>query len=81
MMISSERRFASTPQRRARIMSAEAERQAAAKLIEMATIIAGSPEAMQLRSTLHDIAGDENSTIVFPLPIDLLRGFSSPRPA
>jgi regulator of protease activity HflC (stomatin/prohibitin superfamily) len=69
--------------RRARIIGAEAEQQAAAKLVEAANIIAGSPEAMQLRylSTLYDISAEKNSTIVFPLPIDLLRGFSTPRQA
>jgi regulator of protease activity HflC (stomatin/prohibitin superfamily) len=67
--------------RRARIISAEAEQQAAEKLVEAATMLARVPEAMQLRylSTLQNIAGDKNSTIVFPLPIDLLRGILQPR--
>jgi regulator of protease activity HflC (stomatin/prohibitin superfamily) len=67
--------------RRARIISAEAEQQAAEKLVEAATMLARVPEAMQLRylSTLQNIAGDKNSTIVFPLPIDLLRGMLQPR--
>jgi regulator of protease activity HflC (stomatin/prohibitin superfamily) len=65
-------------ERRARIIGAEAEQQAAAKLVEAANMLAGTPEAMQLRylSTLQGIAGEKNSTIVFPLPIDLLRGFT-----
>jgi len=70
-------------ERRARIIGAEAEQQAAAKLVEAATMLAKTPEAMQLRylSTLQNIAGEKNSTIVFPLPIDLLRGFTAPRQA
>jgi regulator of protease activity HflC (stomatin/prohibitin superfamily) len=64
-------------ERRARIIGAEAEQQAAEKLVEAASMLARVPEAMQLRylSTLQTIAGEKNSTIVFPLPIDLLRGF------
>ncbi|WP_349370448.1 slipin family protein [Salinarimonas sp.] len=63
--------------RRARIIGAEGEMQASEKLAEAAEILARTPEAMQLRflSTLYDIAGDQNSTIVFPVPVDLLRGF------
>jgi regulator of protease activity HflC (stomatin/prohibitin superfamily) len=70
-------------ERRARIIGAEAEQQAAEKLVEAATMLARVPEAMQLRylSTLQTIAGEKNSTIVFPLPIDLLRGFIGPREA
>jgi regulator of protease activity HflC (stomatin/prohibitin superfamily) len=68
-------------ERRARIIGAEAEQQAAEKLVEAATMLARVPEAMQLRylSTLQNIAGEKNSTIVFPLPIDLLRGFTLPK--
>ena len=64
--------------RRARVIDAEGEQQAAAKLVEAAVMLAKTPEAMQLRylSTLQNIAGEKNSTIVFPLPIDLLRGFT-----
>ena len=63
--------------RRARIIDAEGEMQASQKLSEAAGILAQTPEAMQLRflSTLYDIAGDKNSTIVFPVPVDLLRSF------
>jgi regulator of protease activity HflC (stomatin/prohibitin superfamily) len=63
--------------RRARIIGAEAEQQAAEKLVEAATMLAKVPEAMQLRylSTLHDIADERNSTIVFPLPLEFLRQF------
>ncbi len=65
-------------ERRARIINAEGEQQAAAKLLEAAEIIAKAPEAMQLRylSTLQTIAGEKNSTIVFPFPIDLTKALS-----
>jgi regulator of protease activity HflC (stomatin/prohibitin superfamily) len=62
-------------ERRARVIDAEGEQQAAAKLLEAAEVLAQSPQAMQLRylSTLQGIAGEHNSTIVFPFPIDLAR--------
>ena len=65
--------------RRARIISAEAEEQAARKLVEAAHMLAAVPEAMQLRylSTLQDIATDKSSTIVFPLPVNMLQTFMS----
>jgi regulator of protease activity HflC (stomatin/prohibitin superfamily) len=60
--------------RRAKIINAEGEEQAARKLVEAGDILASSPNAMQLRyfAALHDIAGDRTSTLVFPVPIDLL---------
>jgi regulator of protease activity HflC (stomatin/prohibitin superfamily) len=62
--------------RRAKIINAEGEQQAAERLREAAEILSRTPQAMQLRylSALHDIAGERNSTIVFPLPMDLLQG-------
>jgi|SRR6185437_5663526 len=65
--------------RRAKIINAEGEQQAAEKLVEAARILGANPQAMQLRylSALHDIAGERTSTIVFPFPIDLLRPFLS----
>ena len=65
--------------RRARIINAEGEHQAAERLLEAATILATIPEGMQLRylSTLYDIAGDKSSTIIFPVPIDMLKGVMS----
>ncbi|WP_155194252.1 slipin family protein [Orrella sp. JC864] len=65
--------------RRARIINAEGEHQAAERLVDAARALAEVPEAMQLRylSALHDIAGDKTSTIVFPMPIDLLRHLSA----
>jgi regulator of protease activity HflC (stomatin/prohibitin superfamily) len=61
-------------ERRAKIIHAEGEQQAAEKLLEAAQMLAQQPQAMQLRylQTLGNIAGDKSSTIVFPLPIDLL---------
>ncbi|MCW5725066.1 MAG: slipin family protein [Maricaulaceae bacterium] len=60
-------------ERRAKIINAEGEEQAAAKLLEAAEILARQPEAMQLRylSTLNVIAGEKSSTIVFPFPIEM----------
>jgi len=62
-------------ERRAKVIHAEGEEQAARKLIEAANILSGRPEAMQLRylQTLTAIAGDKSSTIVFPMPIDLMK--------
>src|SRR5579864_2096721 len=61
--------------RRAKIINAEGEQQAAQKLVEAAQILAPVPQAMQLRylATLYDIAGERSSTIVFPFPIDVMR--------
>jgi regulator of protease activity HflC (stomatin/prohibitin superfamily) len=69
--------------RRARIISAEGEQQAAEKLVQAATILQQSPAAMQLRylSTLHDIAGERSSTILFPMPIELFGALKDSRPA
>ncbi len=60
--------------RRAKIIDAEGEQQAAEKLVEAGEMLARHPESMQLRylGTLSNIAGEKSSTIVFPLPIDLL---------
>jgi regulator of protease activity HflC (stomatin/prohibitin superfamily) len=63
--------------RRAKIINADGEQQAAERLREAADILSRTPQAMQLRylSALHDIAGERSSTIVFPLPLDILHGF------
>ena len=60
--------------RRAKIIHAEGEQQAAEKLVEAAKLLGGDPRAIQLRylQTLTEIAGEKSSTIVFPLPIDLI---------
>lgn len=65
--------------RRGRIIDAEGELQAAEKLVEAARTLAAVPEAMQLRylSTLQQIAGERNSTVIFPVPIDLLRSLGT----
>jgi regulator of protease activity HflC (stomatin/prohibitin superfamily) len=60
--------------RRAKIIHAEGEQQAAEKLLEAARMLAERPEAMQLRflQTLSSIAGDKSNTIVFPVPVDVI---------
>src|SRR6266498_663727 len=69
--------------RRAKIINAEGEQQAAKKLLEAAQILAPVPQAMQLRylATLFDIAGERSSTIVFPFPIDLMKAWPTQTPA
>jgi regulator of protease activity HflC (stomatin/prohibitin superfamily) len=62
-------------ERRAKIIHAEGESQAAAKLSEAALVLGQAPAALQLRylQTLSEIGGENSSTIVFPLPIDLIK--------
>ncbi|MGI9382081.1 MAG: slipin family protein [Methyloligellaceae bacterium] len=64
--------------RRAKVIEAEGELQAAGRFLEAAEILAERPQAMQLRylMTLQGIGADKNSTIVFPFPIEFMRGFS-----
>ncbi|MBE3091190.1 MAG: slipin family protein [Candidatus Atribacteria bacterium] len=64
-------------ERRAKIIHAEGEYQASEKLVKAAERIATQPMALQLRylQTLTEISADKNSTILFPLPIDLIRPF------
>jgi regulator of protease activity HflC (stomatin/prohibitin superfamily) len=64
-------------ERRAKVINAEGEFQAATRLAEAAAIIAVHPQALQLRflQTLAEVATENNSTILFPLPIDLLTPF------
>jgi len=64
-------------ERRAKVIHADGEFQAAAKLTEAANIISVNPQALQLRylQTLTEISVEKNSTIIFPLPIELLRSF------
>jgi len=61
-------------ERRAKVIHAEGEKQAAAALLEAAQMLARQPEAMQLRylQTMTQVAGDRASTIVLPLPVELL---------
>jgi regulator of protease activity HflC (stomatin/prohibitin superfamily) len=64
--------------RRAKVIHADGEFQAADKLLQAANIISTNPQALQLRflGTLTEIAAEKNSTIVFPLPLELLKAFS-----
>ena len=74
-------------ERRAKVIHAEGELQASEKLLQAAQILARTPQAMQLRylQTLTSIAGDKASTIIFPVPIDVVgewlgaRGGAGPR--
>jgi regulator of protease activity HflC (stomatin/prohibitin superfamily) len=61
-------------ERRAKVIHAEGEKQAAAALLEAARMLATQPEAMQLRylQTMTQVAGDRGSTVLFPLPMDLI---------
>jgi regulator of protease activity HflC (stomatin/prohibitin superfamily) len=62
-------------ERRAKIINAEGEAQAATKLAEAADVIGRNPTTLQLRylQTLREIGGNQNSTVVFPMPIDLMK--------
>jgi regulator of protease activity HflC (stomatin/prohibitin superfamily) len=64
-------------ERRAKVINAEGEYQAATRLSEAAVIIAKEPTALQLRflQTLVEVAAEKNSTTIFPVPIDLLEPF------
>ncbi len=61
-------------ERRAKVIHAEGELEASVKLLEAAKMLAQAPQAMQLRylQTLTAIAGEKSSTIIFPMPIDLI---------
>ncbi len=65
--------------RRAKIIDAEGELQASHKFFEAAQVLSGNPQALQLRylNSLQAIVGERTSTIVFPLPMDLMRAFAS----
>ena len=62
-------------ERRAKVIHAEGEKQAAAALLEAAQMLSRQSEAMQLRylQTMTQVAGDRASTVIFPLPMDLLQ--------
>jgi regulator of protease activity HflC (stomatin/prohibitin superfamily) len=66
-------------ERRAKVINAEGEYQAAGKLAEAATIIREHPMALQLRylQTVQEVAAENNSTTIFPIPIDLFTPFLS----
>lgn len=63
--------------RRARVINAEGEFQAAQRLLEASKVIAQQPEAMQIRylQTLSDIGAEKNTTVVFPFPMDVIKPF------
>ena len=63
--------------RRAKIIHAEAELQASQTLTDAARVLSSIPAAMQLRylQTLTEIGAEQNSTIIFPMPIDIIRPF------
>jgi regulator of protease activity HflC (stomatin/prohibitin superfamily) len=65
-------------ERRAKVIHAEGELQASEKLLQAAEVLTQRSEAMQLRylQTLTQIAGDKTSTIVFPIPLDMLKSFT-----
>ena len=62
-------------ERRAKVIRAEAEAQAATRLAEAADVISRNPATLQLRylQTLSEIGIEQNSTVVFPLPMDLIK--------
>jgi regulator of protease activity HflC (stomatin/prohibitin superfamily) len=63
-------------ERRAKVVSAEGEFQAAEKLAQAAAVIATQPGAMQLRQlqTMVEVSAEKNSTLIFPIPIELMTG-------
>ena len=67
-------------ERRAKVITAEGEVQAASKLAQAAQMIAEHPGALQLRlyQTLVEVSGEASSTIIFPVPIDMSGGMRSP---
>ena len=69
-------------ERRSKVIHAEGEFQASQKLAEAASVISSEPGALQLRflQTLTEVATEKNSTIIFPVPIDLIRPFMEKKP-
>lgn len=69
-------------ERRAKVINAEGEFQAAQKLADASAVIGQHPMALQLRflQTLTEVASENNSTTIFPLPIDLIAPFLKPEP-
>lgn len=63
---------------RAKVIAAEGEMKASIALKEASEVMEQSPAALQLRylQTLHSIAAEKNSTIIFPLPMEIMRGFA-----
>ena len=69
-------------ERRAKIINAEGEFQAAEKLVQAAAMISGQPIALQLRylQTMKEISGEHNTTTFLPIPMDLFAPFIKPSP-
>ena len=69
-------------ERRAKVIHAEGELQASEKLLQAADILSRNSQAMQLRylQTLTEIAGEKNSTIIFPVPMDLIKSLLNMTP-
>ena len=65
-------------ERRGKVIHAEGEKQAAVMLVQAAEMLSKQPEALQLRylQTLTEIAGEKSSTIVFPMPLDIIKTFT-----
>jgi len=70
-------------ERRARIISADGEYQASKKLAQAATVMSADPAALQLRllQTVVEVAAEKNSTLVMPIPVELLRFFDRTAPS
>ena len=69
-------------ERRAKVIHAEGELQASRKLLEAAEVMSKNPQTLQLRylQTLNDISSENATTIVFPLPIDIMQAFAAAKP-
>ena len=69
-------------ERRAKVIHAEGELQASQKLLEAAEVMSKNPQTLQLRylQTLNDISSENATTIVFPLPIDIMQAFADAKP-
>ncbi len=69
-------------ERRAKVIHAEGELQASKKLLEAAEIMSKNPQTLQLRylQTLNDISNENATTIVFPLPIDIMKALTKAKP-
>lgn len=69
-------------ERRAKVIHAEGELQASQKLLEAAEVMSRNPQTLQLRylQTLNDISSENATTIVFPLPIDIVQALSAAKP-
>jgi hypothetical protein len=82
MKCSMSRQAEAERERRARIICADGEYQASKKLAHAATVVAADPAALQLRllQTVVEVAAQKNSTLVMPIPVELLRFFDRAAP-